>query len=165
MTPSRGIAPCLWFDFNADEAVAHYCAIFPDALVKARVCYGPGQPGPEGATMTILFAIQGQEFLALNGGPQFPFTPAISLIVYCDTQEEVDSYWERLSEGGAKGRCGWLTDKFGVSWQIAPRALPELLTSGDAAQAARVMKAVLSMDKLDIAAVQQACRPNGGEAS
>lgn len=164
MTPSRRITPCLWFNFNADEAVAQYCAIFPDARVKTRVRYGPGEPGPEGATMTILFTIEGQEFLALNGGPQFPFTPAISLIVPCDTQDEIDAYWERLSEGGAKGRCGWLADRFGVSWQIVPRALPELLANGDAAQASRVMKTVLSMDKLDIAAIQQACGSNGGEA-
>ncbi len=160
MTPEKRITPCLWFNFNAEAAVAHYCAIFNDARIERIARYGPDQPGPEGAVMTILFSIEGQRFLALNGGPQFPFTPAISLIVNCDEQAEVDGYWERLSEGGAKGRCGWLTDKFGVSWQIAPRALPELLTSGDAGQANRVMKAVLAMDKLDIAAVRRAAGPN-----
>ena len=110
--------------------------------------------------MTILFSIDGQSFLALNGGPQFPHTPAISLIVNCETQAELDEYWRRLSEGGAKGPCGWLTDKFGVSWQIVPRELPELLTSGDVDQANRVMKAVLAMGKLDIAAVRRAAGPN-----
>jgi predicted 3-demethylubiquinone-9 3-methyltransferase (glyoxalase superfamily) len=159
MTQQR-ITPCLWFNFNAEEAVAHYCAIFEDARIEKIAHYGPHQPGPEGAVMTILFSIEGQRFLALNGGPQFPFTSAISLIVNCDNQAEVDDYWERLSAGGAKGPCGWLTDKFGVSWQIVPRALPELLTSGDAEQANRVMKAVLAMGKLDIAAVRRAAGPN-----
>lgn len=160
MTTDPRITPCLWFDFNAEAAVAHYCAIFKDARIEKVARYGASQPGPEGAVLTILFSIEGQSFLALNGGPQFPFTPAISLIVNCDDQEEVDAYWEKLSAGGAKGRCGWLTDKFGVSWQIVPRALPELLTSGGAEQANRVMKAVLAMDKLDIAAVRRAASPN-----
>ena len=160
MTTQQRITPCLWFNFNAEEAVAHYCAIFADSRIEKVARYGPGQPGPEGAVMTILFSIEGQTFLALNGGPQFPFTSAISLIVNCDDQAEVDDYWERLSEGGAKGPCGWLTDKFGVSWQIVPRELPELLTSGDAGQANRVMKAVLAMSKLDIAAVRRAAGPN-----
>jgi len=160
MTPQQRVTPCLWFNFNAEEAVARYCAIFRDARIETIVRYGPDQPGPEGAVMTILFTIEGQSFLALNGGPQFPFTPAISLIVNCDDQEEVDLYWARLSEGGAKGPCGWLTDKYGVSWQIVPRALPELLTSGDADQANRVMKTVLGMGKIDLAAVRRAAGPN-----
>jgi predicted 3-demethylubiquinone-9 3-methyltransferase (glyoxalase superfamily) len=160
MTCEQRITPCLWFNFNAEEAVAHYCAIFDDARIERIAHYGPDQPGPEGAVMTILFSIDGQSFLALNGGPQFPHTPAISLIVNCETQAELDEYWRRLSEGGAKGPCGWLTDKFGVSWQIVPRELPELLTSGDVDQANRVMKAVLAMGKLDIAAVRRAAGPN-----
>jgi predicted 3-demethylubiquinone-9 3-methyltransferase (glyoxalase superfamily) len=160
MTDEQRITPCLWFNFNAERAVAHYCAIFNDARIERIARYGPGQPGPDGAVMTILFTIEGQSFLGLNGGPQFPFTPAISLIVNCDDQAEVDGYWERLSEGGAKGPCGWLTDKFGVSWQIVPRALSELLTSGDAELANRVMKAVLAMGKLDIAAIRRAAGPN-----
>ncbi|MGA2491706.1 MAG: VOC family protein [Roseiarcus sp.] len=160
MMSDQRITPCLWFNFNAEEAVAHYCAIFADARIEKVAHYGPCQPGPEGAVMTILFSIEGQSFLALNGGPQFPFTSAISLVVDCDTQAEVDDYWERLSAGGAKGPCGWLTDKFGVSWQIVPRALPELLTSGGAEQANRVMKAVLAMSKLDIAVVRRAAGPN-----
>ncbi len=160
MTRGQRITPCLWFNFNAEAAVAHYCAIFMDARIETIARYGPGQPGPEGAVMTILFSIEGQSFLALNGGPQFPHTPSISLIVNCDDQAEIDQYWQRLSEGGAKGPCGWLTDKFGVSWQIVPRALSELLTSGDAEQANRVMKAVLAMGKLDIAAIRRAAGPN-----
>ena len=163
MTPAQRITPCLWFNFNAEAAVGHYCAIFKNAQIDKVVHYGPGQPGPEGAVMTILFAIEGQSFLALNGGPKFPFTSAISLIVNCDSQAEVDAYWERLSAGGAKGRCGWLTDKFGVSWQIVPRQLTELLTGGDADQANRVMKAVLAMGKFDIAAVRRAAGPNWEE--
>jgi predicted 3-demethylubiquinone-9 3-methyltransferase (glyoxalase superfamily) len=164
MMSQQRITPCLWFNFNAEEAVAHYCAIFNGARVERIVRYGPDQPGTEGAVMTILFTIEGQSFLALNGGPQFLFTPAISLVVNCDDQAEVDDYWERLSEGGAKGRCGFLTDKFGVTWQIVPRALPELLTSGDAGQANRVMRAVLAMGKLDIAAVRRAAGPNREDA-
>jgi predicted 3-demethylubiquinone-9 3-methyltransferase (glyoxalase superfamily) len=160
MTSDQRITPCLWFNFNAEEAVAHYCAIFKNARIEKVARYGANQPGPEGAVMTMLFTIEGQRFLALNGGPQFPFTPSISLIVNCDGQAELDDYWERLSAGGAKGRCGWLTDKFGVSWQIVPRALPEMLTDGGAEQANRVMKAVLTMDKLDIAAVRRAAGPN-----
>ncbi len=156
MTRTQSITPCLWFDFNAEQAVAHYLSIFKNARITSLARYGEGQPGPAGAVMTIAFEIDGQEFLALNGGPLFKFTPAISLIVNCDDQGEIDDYWERLSEGGAKGRCGWLTDKFGLSWQIVPRALPALLTGGDAAQAQRVMKAVLRMDKLDIATVRRA---------
>jgi predicted 3-demethylubiquinone-9 3-methyltransferase (glyoxalase superfamily) len=160
MTAPQRITPCLWFNSNADAAVAHYCAIFKEARIESITRYGPSQPGPEGAVMTILFSIEGQSFLALNGGPQFPFTPAISLIVHCDDQAEIDEYWERLSAGGAKGRCGWLTDKFGVSWQIVPRALPDFLTGGNPEQANRVMKAVLAMDKLDIAAVRRAAGAN-----
>jgi len=160
MTSEQRITPCMWFNFNGEEAVAHYCAIFKDAKIEKIARYGPNQPGPEGAVMTILFSLDGQRFLALNGGPQFPFTAAVSLIVNCDDQAELDDYWERLSAGGAKGRCGWLTDKFGVSWQIVPRALPELLTNSDAEQGNRVMKAVLTMDKLDIAAVRRAASPN-----
>ena len=159
MTADPRITPCLWFNFNAEAAIAHYCAIFKDARVERIARYGADQPGPKGAVLTILFSIEGQSFLALNGGPQFPFTPAISLIVNCDGQGEIDAYWERLSEGGAKGRCGWLTDKFGVSWQIVPRTLHDLLIGGDVEQASRVMKAVLAMDKLDFAAIQRAAGP------
>jgi predicted 3-demethylubiquinone-9 3-methyltransferase (glyoxalase superfamily) len=154
------ITPCLWFDFNAEEAVAHYLSIFPSGRVVATSRYGEGGPGPKGAVMTILFEIEGQKYLALNGGPQFAFTPAISLIVDCADQAEVDLYWERLGEGGKPGQCGWLTDKFGVSWQIVPSVVPRIMQSGDAAGIQRVMRAIMPMKKLDVAKIQQAFGPN-----
>jgi predicted 3-demethylubiquinone-9 3-methyltransferase (glyoxalase superfamily) len=160
MTSAQKITPCLWFDFKAEEAVAHYLSIFNNSRIVSTTRYGGTGPGPEGAVMTILFEIDGQEFLALNGGPHFKFTPAVSLIVNCDGQSEVDALWERLSDGGEPGQCGWLTDKFGVSWQIVPRALPAFLLSGDAQGVDRLMRAVMTMKKLDIADLQQAFGPN-----
>jgi predicted 3-demethylubiquinone-9 3-methyltransferase (glyoxalase superfamily) len=159
------ITPCLWFDFNAEEAVAHYLSIFSGHIVSTAR-YGEVGPGPAGAVMTILFEIEGQRFLALNGGSQFPFTPAISLIVDCPEQEEIDRLWERLAEGGKPGQCGWLTDKFGVSWQIVPSLVRRIMQSGDADASERVMRAVLSMTKLDIAKLQQAFegRSRGGSS-
>ncbi|HKN27655.1 MAG TPA: VOC family protein [Roseiarcus sp.] len=154
------ITPCLWFDFKAEEAIAHYLAIFADGRIVATSRYGEGGPGPKGAVMTILFEIEGQRFLALNGGPQFAFTPAISLIVDCADQAEVDRYWERLGEGGKPGQCGWLTDKFSVSWQIVPSVIPRIMQSGDDAGIERVMRAIMSMKKLDVAKIQQAFGPN-----
>jgi predicted 3-demethylubiquinone-9 3-methyltransferase (glyoxalase superfamily) len=154
------ITPCLWFDFKAEEAVEHYLSIFRESRIVATTRYGAAGPGPKGAVMTILFEIDGQQILALNGGPQFKFTPALSLIVNCDDQAEIDAMWEKLAEGGAPGQCGWLTDKFGVSWQIVPRALPALLAGGDAERADRLMRAVLPMKKLNIAELQAAVRPN-----
>jgi predicted 3-demethylubiquinone-9 3-methyltransferase (glyoxalase superfamily) len=154
------ITPCLWFDFNAEEAVDHYLSIFPNGRVLSTTRYGEFAAGRKGAVMTILFEIEGQQFLALNGGPQFKFTPALSLMVNCDDQAEIDAMWERLAEGGAHVECGWLTDKFGVSWQIVPRALPELLMSGDASRTDRVMRAVMTMKKLDIAQMQAAASAN-----
>jgi predicted 3-demethylubiquinone-9 3-methyltransferase (glyoxalase superfamily) len=159
MAGPQKITPCLWFD-NAEEAVAHYVAIFHKSRIVSKTHYGEAGPGPAGAVMTILFEIDGQQFLALNGGPQFKFTPALSLIVNCDDQAEIDRLWEKLAEGGAPGQCGWLSDKFGVSWQIVPRVLPSLLTSQDAKAADRLMRAVLTMKKLDIAELQQAIAPN-----
>ncbi len=160
MTSAQKITPCLWFDFKAEEAVAHYLSIFKNGRIVSTTRYGEAGPGPAGAVMTILFEIDGQQFLALNGGPQFKFTAALSLIVNCDDQAEVDALCTKLSEGGAPGRCGWLTDKFGVSWQIVPRALPTLLLSGDAERVDRLMRAVLTMNKLDIHELQQAFGPN-----
>jgi predicted 3-demethylubiquinone-9 3-methyltransferase (glyoxalase superfamily) len=160
MTSAQKITPCLWFDFNAEEAVAHYLAIFDESRIVSKTHYGAAGPGPAGAVMTILFEIDGQQILALNGGPQFKFTPALSLIVNCDNQGEIDRLWEKLASGGAPGQCGWLTDKFGVSWQIVPRALPALLMSKDDKAADRLMRAVLAMKKLDIAQLQQAVGPN-----
>jgi len=154
------ITPCLWFDFKAEEAVEHYLSIFKSGRVLSTARYGEAGPGPKGAVMTILFEIGGQKFLALNGGPQFPFTPAISLIVDCETQAEIDRLWEQLGEGGKPGQCGWLTDKFGVSWQIVPSLVPKIMQSGDAAGIERVMRAVMPMKKLDIAELQRAYEAN-----
>jgi predicted 3-demethylubiquinone-9 3-methyltransferase (glyoxalase superfamily) len=156
MTGPQKITPCLWFDFNAEEAVAHYLAIFDKSRVVSKTHYGEAGPGPAGAVMTILFEIDCERILAVNGGPQFKFTPALSLIVNCDDQVEIDRLWEKLADGGAPGQCGWLTDKFGVSWQIVPRALPALLMGQDLKAADRLMRTILTMKKLDIAELQQA---------
>src|SRR5271154_5942094 len=144
------ITPCLWFDFKAEEAVAHYLSIFPSGRIVSTAHCGEAGPGPKGAVMTILFEIEGQRFLALNGGPNYKFTPALSLMVNCDDQTEVDALWEKLAEGGEHIQCGWLTDKFGVSWQIVPRALPVFLTGDDPQRTDRVMRAMMTMKKLDI---------------
>jgi predicted 3-demethylubiquinone-9 3-methyltransferase (glyoxalase superfamily) len=150
------ITPCLWFNFNAEEAVQHYLSIFASGRIVTTARYGEAGPGPKGAVMTILSEIEGQRFLALNGGPHFTFTPAISLIVDCETQGEVDRLWERLGEGGKPSQCGWITDRFGVTWQIVPSLIPKVMQSGDAEAIARVMKAVLPMTKLDIAILKRA---------
>jgi predicted 3-demethylubiquinone-9 3-methyltransferase (glyoxalase superfamily) len=160
MTSTQKITPCLWFDFNAEEAVAHYLAIFPNSRIVSTTRYSEAVPGPKGAVLTILFEIDGQQILALNGGPQYKFTPAVSLFVNCDDQAEVDRLWEKLSEGGAPGQCGWLTDKFGVSWQIAPSLIPRVMQSGDAAAWDRLLRALMPMTKLDIATLQAAVGPN-----
>jgi predicted 3-demethylubiquinone-9 3-methyltransferase (glyoxalase superfamily) len=144
------ITPFLWFNNNAEEAVLFYTSIFRNAEIGHMSRYGAGGPGPEGLLMSATFHLEGQNFIALNGGPGFPFTPAISLFVDCTTQEEVDEYWERLSQGGSKGKCGWLTDKFGLSWQIIPSLLGQLMQDPDPAKAKRVMDAMLQMDKIDI---------------
>jgi predicted 3-demethylubiquinone-9 3-methyltransferase (glyoxalase superfamily) len=153
------ITPCLWFDFNAEGAVDHYLSIFPNSRVISTTRDGDFAPDRKGAVLTILFEIDGQRMLALNGGPRHKFTPALSLIVNCDDQVEIDRLWDKLAEGGEHVQCGWLTDKYGVSWQIVPRSLPELL-GGDVQQADRVMRAVMTMKKLDIAQMQQAFAPN-----
>ena len=154
------IRPCLWFDSQAEEAVKFYTSIFKNSKVLKTARYGEagakvsGQP--KGTVMTITFQIEGQEFMALNGGPIFKFSEAISLIVDCKTQKEVDELWEKLSEGGEKGVCGWLKDKYGLSWQIVPTVVGEMLQDKDARKAERVMEAILKMTKLDIAALKQA---------
>ena len=153
------ITPCLWFDSNAEEAVAHYLSIFPNSRVISTARYGEFAPDRKGTVMTIVFEIDGQRFLALNGGPHYKFTPALSLMVNCDDQAEIDVLWEKLAEGGEHVQCGWLTDKFGVSWQIVPRVLPELLADG-ADKADRVMREVMNMKKLDVAQMQKAAAPN-----
>lgn len=156
MYPDQKITPCLWFDGNAEEAVAFYGAIFPDMEILNTSHYGEGAPFPKGTVLTQTFRLAGQTFMALNGGPQFKFTEALSLLVSCDSQAEVDWYWDKLCEGGEPGPCGWLKDKYGLSWQIIPKALGELLGGPDPARNQRVMEALLQMSKLDIAALEAA---------
>ena len=148
------ITPFLWFNDNAEEAMNFYVSIFKNSKVGRVTRYGDAGPGPKGQVMSSTFTLEGQEFMALNGGPQFRFTPAISLFVSCETQEEVDELWTRLSAGGSEDRCGWLTDKFGLSWQIIPTALGRLLS--DPAKSQRAMRAMLGMRKIEIAALQEA---------
>jgi predicted 3-demethylubiquinone-9 3-methyltransferase (glyoxalase superfamily) len=153
---SQKITPFLWFDNNAEEAINFYTAIFKDSKVVSMSRYGDAGPGPKGTVMSATFQLAGQQFMVLNGGPQFKFTEAISLYVDCDTQDEVDYFWQRLSEGGQPGPCGWLKDKFGLSWQIIPKALGEMLGDKDAKKSQRVMEAMLKMSKIDIAALRRA---------
>lgn len=150
------IMPCLWFDGRAEEAAEFYTSIFRDSKVGKIARYGEGGPGTPGSVMTVTFEIAGQEFLGLNGGPQFQFSPAISFVVHCKNQRQVDYYWDRLIEGGAPSQCGWLTDKFGVSWQIIPNALPKMLRDKDPERARRVMTAMLPMVKLDVRTLKDA---------
>jgi predicted 3-demethylubiquinone-9 3-methyltransferase (glyoxalase superfamily) len=152
----NAITPCLWFDGNAEEAVAFYSGIFKSAKVIDTLYYGEGLPMPAGSVLTITFELDGNPFIALNGGPQYKFTPALSLSVECATQEEVDRFWTRLTDGGKEVACGWLEDKYGVSWQIVPTVLPAMLKDPDKARAARVFQAMVHMVKLDIAALQRA---------
>ena len=150
------IVPFLWFNGNAEEAMNFYVATFKNSQVGRVSRYGDAGPGPKGSVMSCTFQLEGQDFYALNGGPQFSFTPAISLFVNCETQQEVDQLWEQLSAGGSKDQCGWLKDKFGVSWQIVPTVLGKLLGDKDPAKANRVMQAMMKMKKLDIKGLQQA---------
>jgi predicted 3-demethylubiquinone-9 3-methyltransferase (glyoxalase superfamily) len=150
------ITPFLWFDDQAEEAMNFYTSIFKNSKIVSVTHYGEAGPGAKGTVMSATFEIQGQEFIALNGGPHFKFSPAISFFVNCETQEEVDELWEKLSEGGKTNRCGWLDDKFGVSWQIVPTALGELLQDKDAEKSKKVMVAMLQMDKLDIETLRRA---------
>ena len=150
------IVPFLWFNDQAEEAMNHYISIFPDSKAVRIMRYGDAGPGPKGTVMSVTFQLAGQEFMALNGGPQFKFTEAISLFVNCETQAEVDELWEKLSEGGEGGPCGWLQDKYGLSWQIVPTALGEMLQDKDAEKANRVMQAMLQMSKIDIAGLRRA---------
>lgn len=152
----RKITPCLWFDFNAEEAVAHYQRIFPNSRVLETSHYNDAVTDLKGKVLTIRFEVEGQELLALNAGPQFPFTEAISLSVDCADQAEVDRLWAQLSDGGSEGPCGWVKDRFGLSWQIVPRPMIEMLQGPDAAGAARAMAAMMKMRKLDIAALRAA---------
>jgi predicted 3-demethylubiquinone-9 3-methyltransferase (glyoxalase superfamily) len=150
------ITPFLWFDNQAEEAMNFYTSIFKNAKIGNVSRYGESGPGPKGSVMVASFELDGMHFTALNGGPQFKFTEAISFYVSCESQDEVDHYWDKLSEGGQTQRCGWLKDKFGVSWQIIPSALPKLMGDPDRAKAGRVMQAMLQMKKIDVAKLQQA---------
>ena len=151
------ITPFLWFDGNAEEAVNFYASIFKNSKVGKVSRYGDAGPGPKGTVMTASFQIEGQEFVALNGGPQFKFTEAVSFVVNCKTQDEVDYYWDKLLAGGGKVQaCGWLKDKFGLSWQITPDVLLELISDPDPAISQSVMKAMMQMRKIDIEGVKQA---------
>ncbi len=144
------IIPFLWFDNQAEEAAHFYTSLFKDAKVVSTM------PGPEGKVMSVTFQLEGQDFMALNGGPQFTFTEAISFFVRCETQEEVDALWEKLTKGGEEGQCGWLKDKYGLSWQIVPNALEEMLQDKDPARAGRVVQAMLQMKKIAVKDLQEA---------
>ena len=149
------ITPFLWFDHQAEEAARFYTSIFKDSSIKAVARYGEAGPGPKGTAMTVDFELEGQEFVALNGGPHFRFTEAISLVVNCATQPEVDYFWERLLEGGIPQQCGWLKDRFGVSWQVVPSGLGDLLGDPTSANSQRAMEAMLKMKKIDIEALRR----------
>jgi predicted 3-demethylubiquinone-9 3-methyltransferase (glyoxalase superfamily) len=150
------ITPFLWFDGNAEEAVNFYTSVFRNAKVTSLTRYGDAGPGPKGSVMTATFQLDGLEFTALNGGPQFQFSPATSFVIHCKDQEEVDHYWSKLSEGGKPNQCGWLDDKFGVTWQVVPDALIRLLQDEDPARSRRAMQAMMQMTRIDIATLEKA---------
>jgi predicted 3-demethylubiquinone-9 3-methyltransferase (glyoxalase superfamily) len=156
---SRKITPFLWFDTQAEEAAQFYCSIFKDSQLGKVARYPEGSPGPAGSVMTVEFRIEGQDYIALNGGPHFKFNESVSFVVNCDSQKEVDYYWDRLLEGGGKpSQCGWLKDKYGLSWQIVPVAMNRLFTDHDQARAQRAMKAMLGMVKLDLGKLEAAAK-------
>ncbi len=150
------LSTCLWFDHQAEEAAAFYVSLFPNAGIVDTKYYLEGAPRPAGSVLTVQFVLNGAEYVALNGDPQFQFSPAMSIVAQCDTQEEVDALWRGLSAGGQAGQCGWLTDRYGVSWQVVPRTLLKLLNTADTAASQRAFAAMLQMTKLDIAALQRA---------
>jgi predicted 3-demethylubiquinone-9 3-methyltransferase (glyoxalase superfamily) len=156
------ITPFLWFDNQAEEAMKFYASIFKNSRIE-NLTGSEVEPGSQGSIQVFSFQLEGQEFMALNGGPHFTFSPAISLFANCETQEEVDEFWEKLSEGGEKGQCGWLKDKYGLSWQIVPTALGELMSDKDPEKARRVMNAMLQMTKIDIAILRRAYEQGEGE--
>jgi predicted 3-demethylubiquinone-9 3-methyltransferase (glyoxalase superfamily) len=151
------ITPFLWFDDNAEEAIDFYLSIFKDGKKQGVTRYGDSGPGPAGKVMTAEFELKGQRFVALNGGPHFKFNEAVSFAISCETQQEIDELWEKLTAGGgSKGQCGWLKDKFGLSWQVVPRKLPELIKDKSPAKSQSVMRAMMQMTKLDIAELEKA---------
>src|SRR6266550_3005042 len=150
------ITPFLWFDGKAEEAMKFYVSIFKNSEIVSVSRYGEGGPGPKGTVMTAVFQLEGQEFYALNGGPQFTFSPAVSFFISCETQQEVDELWEKLSEGGEKNRCGWLRDKYGLSWQIIPTALGKLMSDPDPEKSKAVFQAMLKMNKIVIEDLKRA---------
>ena len=152
----RPISPFLWFDTEAEDAAKHYVSIFSNSKILKVSRYGDAGPGPKGSVLTVTFELDGQRFTALNGGPRFKFTEAISFVIDCKTQEEVDHFWSKLSAGGEESQCGWLKDKFGLSWQVIPTVLGELITDPDPAKSKRAMEAMLKMKKIDIAALRKA---------
>jgi len=154
------VTPFLWFDNNAEEAMNFYVSVFKNSKVGRVTRYGEAGPGPAGSVMTVEFELDGQKFVGLNGGPHFKFTEAVSFTVRCETQEEIDYYWDKLSEGGQTSRCGWLKDKFGLSWQVEPRILGDLMADKDPEKAKRVMEAMLKMDKIDIEPIKRAYEGN-----
>jgi predicted 3-demethylubiquinone-9 3-methyltransferase (glyoxalase superfamily) len=155
----KKIVPCLWFDTEAEEAMNFYTSVFKNSKKGELMRWGEGGHRPAGTVLTASFELNGMEFLALNGGPQFKFTEAVSFQVPCDSQDEVDYYWDKLMEGGgAPSQCGWLKDKFGLSWQVFPTILPKLLSDPDRAKADRVMQAMMQMVKIDVAAIEQAAK-------
>jgi predicted 3-demethylubiquinone-9 3-methyltransferase (glyoxalase superfamily) len=154
------IMPCLWFDSQAEEAAKFYISVFKNSKLGKTSYYGDGAPLPKGTALTVTFQLDGQEFMALNGGPVFKFNEAVSFVVNCETQEEVDDYWKKLTDGGQEVQCGWLKDKYGVSWQIVPMAIAEMIGDKDPAKSSRVMQALMKMVKLDIAALRRAYEGN-----
>jgi len=156
MSKIQKISPFLWFDHQAEEAARFYTSVFKNSKIEKIIRYGEAGPGPAGSVMTVAFELDGQKFTGLNGGPHFTFTQAISFVVNCETQAEVDEYWAKLLEGGKEVQCGWLKDKFGLSWQIVPVRLIELLEDKDVAKSQRVMKAMMQMTKIEIAGLEAA---------
>jgi predicted 3-demethylubiquinone-9 3-methyltransferase (glyoxalase superfamily) len=153
---SQKITPCLWFDTEGEEAASFYVSVFPNSRIVDVARYGEAGPRPEGTVMTVDFELDGQKFVALNGGPDFTFSEAVSFQVSCESQDEVDAFWSKLSESGEEGPCGWLNDRFGLSWQIVPTALPRLLGDPDREKAQRVMQAMLKMKKIEIGTLEEA---------
>jgi predicted 3-demethylubiquinone-9 3-methyltransferase (glyoxalase superfamily) len=150
------LTPCLWFDTEGEDAAKFYTSIFPNSRIVETAYYGSAGPRPEGTVMTVEFELDGQRFIALNGGPQFKFSEALSFQINCESQDEVDDYWGKLSEDGEEGPCGWLKDKFGLSWQVIPTVLPELLSDPDREKSQRVMAAMLNMRKIEIPELERA---------